>query len=144
VCMKLLALFALLPIVSAFAADVPPGIAIIINKDNKTDTVSTKDLRQIFAGDTVRWPGGVPIQTMATGAATPEHRIAIQFLFGMTEPEYQKYCIHATFVGSSQRVPRDFGTSQAVLRFVGFVPGAIGFIRADAINPSVKVLAIGP
>jgi hypothetical protein len=40
----------------------------------------------------------------------------------LSEPEFQKYCIHARFVGDIQQVPRDFGTPQMVLRMVGLIP----------------------
>jgi len=117
-------------------------VAIIVNKGNRIDKLSAKDLKQIYTGAKAKWPDGVQIQTLATGANTPEHRVAIKFLFGMNEPEYEKYRLHATFVGNTQEIPRDYGSSEAVLRFVSLIPGAIGFIRADAVNSSVKVIPI--
>jgi ABC-type phosphate transport system substrate-binding protein len=118
------------------------AVAIIVNKGNSVDAMTAKQLKQIFAGEKSRWADGQKIQTLATGAATPEHKVAIKFLFGMNEPDYQKYCLHATFVGTPQLVPRDSGTSQAVLNFVALIPGAIGFIRADLAGSSVKVVKI--
>jgi hypothetical protein len=57
--------------------------------------------------------------------------VAIKFLFGMNEPDYQKYCLHATFVGTPQLVPRDSGTSQAVLNFVALVK----VVKIDGLGP---------
>ena len=72
----------------------------------------------------------------------PEHKAAVHFLFGMSEPEFQKYCIHASFVGETQRAPRDSGASTAVVGLVAVIPGAVGFVRVSAVTPTVKVLKI--
>jgi ABC-type phosphate transport system substrate-binding protein len=119
-------------------------VAIVVNKANKIETISAKDLKQIFSGEKPRWPDGGKIQTLATSAAMPEHKTAIQFLFGMSEPEYQKYCIHASFVGEAQKVPRESGASLAVLNLVAVIPGAVGFVRAGLVSPgaSVKIVRI--
>jgi len=119
------------------------GVAIIVNKANTgADGMTAKQLKQIFSGEKARWTDGQKIQTLATGVAEPEHKGAIQFLFGMSEPEYQKYCLHAVFVGTPQAVPRDSGASSAVLNLVALIPGAIGFVRADLVNGTVKVVKI--
>jgi ABC-type phosphate transport system substrate-binding protein len=120
----------------------PGTVAIVVNKANSIDDLSSKQLKQIFSGEKVRWTDGQKIQTLATSAASPEHRLAVQFFFGMNESEYQKYCMHATFVGTPQLIPRDSGTSQGVLNFVALIPGAIGFVRADLVTANVKVLKI--
>jgi hypothetical protein len=117
-------------------------IAIVVNKANKIETVSSKDLKQMFAGEKTRWPDGGKVQTLAPDAATPEHKTAILFLFGLSEADYQKYCLHASFVGEQQKVPRDSGTSSAVLNLVSLIPGAVSFVRASAVTPGVKILRI--
>jgi ABC-type phosphate transport system substrate-binding protein len=146
--MRLTATFTL----AAFLLGLPSGagaagggdIAIVVNKANKTDSISLKDLKQIFAGERTRWPDGEKVQTLATSPAMPEHKAAVRFLFGMSEPEYQKYCIHAAFVGEQQKVPRESGASVAVLGLVAAVPGAVGFVRAGLVMPgtAVKILKV--
>jgi len=121
----------------------PGDVAIIVNKANPVETLSPKELKQIFSGEKARWADGVKIETFATGAVSPDHKSAIQFLFGMNEPDYQKLCMHAYFVGTPQAVPRDSGSSQAVLNLVKTTPGGIGFVRADLVDPSVRVVRIG-
>jgi ABC-type phosphate transport system substrate-binding protein len=117
-------------------------VAIVVNKANKVETISAKDLKQIFAGEKTRWPDGGKIQTLAPSAAMPEHRTAIQFLFGMSEADYQKYCLHASFVGEQQKIPRDSGADTAVLNLVSVIPGAVGFVRAGTVTPGVKIVKV--
>jgi ABC-type phosphate transport system substrate-binding protein len=133
---------ALLLAAAAIAGGGETDVAIVVNKANKTDTISSKDLKQIFAGEKTRWPSGGSIVTLATGAAAPEHKTAIRFLYGMSEPDYQKYCIHAAFVGEAQKVPRDSGESARVVGLVSVIPGAVGFVRAALVTAAVKVLKV--
>ena len=118
------------------------AVAIVVNKGNAVEALTAKQLQQIFSGEKARWADGQKIQTLATSAADPGHKVAIQFLIGMSEPEYQKYCIHANFVGNAQQVPRESGSSEAVLNLVKLIPGAIAFVRTDAVNPAVKVVKV--
>jgi ABC-type phosphate transport system substrate-binding protein len=120
-------------------------VAIIVNKANKLESISARDLKQMFAGEKTRWADGGKVETVATSAAMPEHKAAIQFLFGMSEADFQKYCIHASFVGEQQKLPRDSGASASVIGLVAAIPGAIGFVRSGLIMPGapVKVLKIG-
>ena len=127
---------------ATFAGSAANDVAIIVNKANKVETISAKDLKQIFTGEKARWPDGSKIQTLAPSATMPEHKPAIRFLFGMSEPEFQKYCIHASFVGEAQRAPRDSGASSAVIGLVAVIPGAVGFVRAGAVTPTVKIVKI--
>jgi ABC-type phosphate transport system substrate-binding protein len=126
----------------AFAGGGDSDVAIVVNKANKADSISAKELKQIFAGEKTRWPDGGKIQTLAPSAAAPEHKTAVRFLFGMTEPDYQKYCIHAAFVGEPQKVPRDSGEPAKVMALVSVIPGAVGFVRAGLVTPAVKVLKV--
>lgn len=123
---------------SSLAGDV----AIVVNKANKVEAISAKDLKQIFAGEKTRWPDGTGILTLAVSSAVPEHKNAVQFLFGMNEAEYQRYCIHANFVGEAQKIPRDTGNSSAVVSLVAVIPGAIGFVDAGAATPAVRILKV--
>ena len=120
----------------------PVAVAIIVNKNNPTDQVSAKMLRQIFSGDKTRWPDGQKISTLGPTADATEHEPAVHFLFGMSEPEYRKRCLQASFTGNQETVPKEYGSSIAVINLVEVIPGAIAFVRADLVNPKVKMVRI--
>jgi ABC-type phosphate transport system substrate-binding protein len=127
---------------TALSGGSPVTVAIIVNKNNPTSTLSARMLKQIFAGEKTRWPDGQKIGILAPSPDAAEHEPAIHFLFGMSEPEYRKYCIQATFTGNTNTVPREYPSSKAVINLVEIIPGAIAFVRADAVNPKVKVIRI--
>ncbi len=117
-------------------------VAIIVNKASSVDTLTARDVKQIFSGAKKRWPDGQKITTLGPGPDAPEHAEAVQFLFGMSETEYRKHCIQATFTGNTDDVPKEYGSSQAAANLVQVIPGAIAFVRADAVNANVKLVKI--
>jgi ABC-type phosphate transport system substrate-binding protein len=125
-------------LVSLPAAQAADAVVIIVNKSNKIDNLTSKMVRQIFSGQTTKWPDGLPVQTMASSPDTPEHTIAISFLFGMTEVQYKKYLQDTG--GAAE--PHNAGSPQAVVNLVGLLPGAVSFARQSLVTPSVKVLKI--
>ena len=118
----------------------PSAVAIIVNKGSSIDTLSARDVKQIFSGVKKRWPDGQKIVTLGPGPDTPEHAEAVQFLFGMSETEYRKFCIQASFTGNADEVPKEYASSQAAANLVQVIPGAIAFVRADAVGPNVKLV----
>jgi ABC-type phosphate transport system substrate-binding protein len=120
----------------------PTAVAIIVNKASSVDTLSARDVKQIFSGVKKRWPDGQRITTLGPGPDAPEHAEAVQFFFGMSETEYRKYCIQATFTGNTDQVPKEYASSQAAANLVQVIPGAIAFVRADVVSSNVKLVKI--
>ncbi len=59
----------------------------------------------------------------------------------MSEPDYQKYCLHANFVGDSAIGSAGLRNIAGGAEFGALIPGAIGFVRA-IWWPGVKVVKI--
>jgi hypothetical protein len=72
----------------------------------------------------------------------PERAEAIRLICGIAEAEYERHVLLQTFRGSLGPGPRSIQSVSAMLRFVFNAPGAIGYIPADEIDSSVKVLRI--
>jgi phosphate transport system substrate-binding protein len=118
------------------------AVAIIVQKSNPVGTLSSSDLKQIFSARRTRWPDGTKIVLLSPAVNLPEHAAAIRFLYGMSEGEYQKYCIQASFTGHGEAVPRVVGSSASVVAAVATQPGSIGFVLSSAANASVKLVAV--
>ena len=61
---------------------------------------------------------------------------------GISEPEYERHVLLQTFQGNVGRGPRSIQSAAAMLRFVFNAPGAIGYVPADMVDGSTKVLRI--
>ena len=60
----------------------------------------------------------------------------------MSEQDFTRYTLHVAYRGEAQGTVKQLDTPSGVRRFVFNVPGAIGFVRADELDDSVKVLQI--
>jgi hypothetical protein len=60
----------------------------------------------------------------------------------MSEDDFNRYLIHANFVGGSGSPPKSLGSGIAVRQLVISIPGAIGFLRLADVNDAVKVVSV--
>jgi ABC-type phosphate transport system substrate-binding protein len=141
-------LVALLLCIAPFAGAAPagqqaaPALAIIVHRSNPVDSLTFGELRHIFMLDTQTWPHGRKITVVLRDKGEPERADAIRMICGLSERDYEKHILFRTFQGSVNIGPRAIQSAPAMLRFVYNAPGAIGYVNADEIDGSVKLLRI--
>jgi phosphate transport system substrate-binding protein len=131
----------------ARAAEPAPGaatdaIAIIVNRANPVDELTLSELRRIFMFDTQAWDHGRKITVVLREKGQPERAEAIRLICGISEEQYDRHVLFQTFRGTIGQGPREILSASAMLRFVFNAPGAIGYVNAEEVNPSTKVLRI--
>jgi phosphate transport system substrate-binding protein len=127
---------------SAQQAAPADAIAIIVHRSNPVDDLSSAQLRRIYMFDSQHWPHGRKITVMLREKGQPERAEAIGLICGIAEAEYDRHVLLQTFRGSLGWGPRSIQSVAAMLRFIFNVPGAIGYVPADQVDGSVKVLRI--
>ena len=60
----------------------------------------------------------------------------------MSEKAYVSYFLGKKFRGEVLEEPRQQSSPTDVIKFVSFVPGAIGYVRPEEVDASVKVLRV--
>jgi ABC-type phosphate transport system substrate-binding protein len=120
----------------------PPLFAIIVHRSNPVDNLSFSDLRRIFMLDTQTWPHGRKITVVLREKGQPERADAIRILCGLSERDYEKHILFRTFQGGVNIGPRAIQSAPAMLRFVYNAPGAIGYVKADEVDATVKLLRV--
>ncbi len=118
------------------------AIAIIVHRSNPVSALTFAELRRIFMLDTQTWPNGRKITLMLREKGQPERAEAIRLVCGISEPDYERHVLLQTFQGNVGRGPRSIQSAAAMLRFVFNAPGAIGYVPADMVDGSTKVLRI--
>jgi len=119
------------------------AVAIIINKANATESLSLGELREYFLAERSHWPTRQKVRVAMAAAGRPERQLVLRLVCNMPrEQDFQAYFLRAKFSEQTLEQPREFAATPDVLRFVSNVPGAIGFVRADEVDPSVKVLRV--
>ena len=118
------------------------SLAIIVNTQNPVDALSLDDLRRMLLGEVTRWPDGRKITIAMRDAGQPERDAVLRLVCRMSDQDFTRYLLQATFRGELQSAPKVLDTPTGVRRFVFNVPGAIGYVRGDEVDGSVKVLKI--
>jgi ABC-type phosphate transport system substrate-binding protein len=118
------------------------SVAFIVNKDNPQTELAIGDLRRILLGEVTRWPDGRRLTVVMREPGAPERDAVLRLICRMTETDFTRYLLHAAYRGESQATPKQLDTSMGVRRFIFNVPGAIGYVRGDEVDESVKVIRI--
>jgi ABC-type phosphate transport system substrate-binding protein len=120
----------------------PPALAVIVHRSNPIEGVTFSELRRIFMLDTQTWPHGRKITVVLREKGQPERDDAIRIICGMSEEDYDKHILLRTFQGRVNIGPRSIQSASAMVRFVYSAPGAVGYVTADQVEPTVKLLRI--
>jgi ABC-type phosphate transport system substrate-binding protein len=116
------------------------ALAIIANPTNTTSSLSAGDLHRIFMGDKSSWANGKHILLIMAPQGSPERAAILKSVYKMSEDEYTKYFLQATFTGAVSAPPRDAASEAEIKQLVAANPGAIGYIKSQDVDDSVKVL----
>ena len=135
--LSLLSTLAFTPIAVAQTGDV----AVVVSQKNPVTDLSSRELRQILAGERHSWPTGLPIKLFVRAPGARE-RTALLTLFGMTESEYKRYWISKVFRGEAQAEPITVFSSDLQRQAILVYPGAVTLIEARDVKPGMKVVKV--
>jgi len=130
------------------AAPAPTGgggeqaLAIIVNQSNPVENFSFEELRKIFLGERSHWPNGRRITLVMLDPSQPERKVVLRDIYGMSEKDFNNHFIQGVFTGAVFVSPKTLANAADVRNFVFNVPGAIGYVRANDVDSSVKVLRV--
>lgn len=136
------ALIAPVPQSRVQAARAKESLAIIVNRENPIENLSTAELRTVFLGDRSHWPNGRRITLVMMEPGQPERDTVVRDVCRMTEPDLRRRYLQGLLTGEVLVSPKTLATSVGVRKFVFNVPGAIGYLRPEDVDDSVKVIRI--
>jgi len=132
---SLLITAALLAAAPALAED----IAVIVNTD-RTTQLGREEIAQIFLKKRRFWDDGAPILPVNQSAGSATRASFDTAVFGAGARRLSVYWNRAYFGGVLP--PATLASDEAVRRFVVSEPRAIGYVRASAVDTSVRVVLI--
>jgi ABC-type phosphate transport system substrate-binding protein len=109
-------------------------IAVVIDKDNKTQNITSAHLVKIFKGEVKKWPDGKNIVLVLH--ETPDEITTLARLTKMTEAEVKAMIEERK--DSILRKPSD----AEVIEAVASTPGAIGMVEEHSISGRVIVVKV--
>ncbi len=127
---------------TASGAPDSPELAVVVNKSNSLDSVTSAELRALMLGEKSRWPDGKRAVAVETAPDSPEKALLLKSVVKMSDAILKRYYLQAAFTGKEVSPPKDVPSSAALKQFVASSPGAIGCILASQVDDKVKVLKV--
>jgi ABC-type phosphate transport system substrate-binding protein len=149
-----LALSALLPADASRAATPAPGelsgqqmgstepLAIVVNRANPVENLSSAELQTIFLGGRSHWTNGRRITLVMRDPGEPERKTILRDVCGMNEDQLKTHFLHGLFTGEILVSPKILSTPIGVRKFIFNVPGAIGYLRVSDVDSTVKIVHV--
>lgn len=122
--------------------DIKKPLAIIVNVANPVQSLSVAQLRKIFRAEQNHWPDGHHITIALPEPGQPEREVVLREIYQMSERDFSRYFVQATFTGEALSVPKTLATASGLRKFIFNVPGAIACVAADEVDATVKVVRL--
>jgi hypothetical protein len=132
---------------SVFAQQKPkdakePDVAVIVNPINPVDSITSAELRKLFAGEKQGWSGGLPVTIFVRAPQAHERDVLLSRVLHMSESEYKAYWVRKVYSGEVQREPLALLSNGMQLEAIRAEKGGIALISVQDIHPGVKVLKV--
>jgi len=118
-------------------------LAIIVHKSNPVQNLSMGELREYFLAERSHWSTQQKIRVAMREPGSPEREAVLRLICGMKrDQDFTTYFLRAKFSEQVVDEPRSLDSTPNMIRFVANVSGAIGYVRADEVDPSVRVIRV--
>ena len=124
------------------AARPKESLAIIVNRENPVENMSMAELKTIFLGERSHWPNGRRITLVMMETGQPERDTVVREVCHMSESDLRRRFLQGLLTGEVLVSPKTLATPVGVRKFVFNVPGAVGYLRPEDVDDSVKVIRI--
>lgn len=122
------------------AAAAGEEVDIIVNKANTVDDLPVADAKKVFMGDKTTWPSGKRVTILMLNSGQPERAVVLRQIYKMSEDDFSQYFTAAAFSGKISAPPKDIPSAAAMKQAVAGNPGAIGFVKKEDLDDTVKVV----
>lgn len=134
-----IAIFVLISAALASARD----LALVSNKANGVNAITVADLLKVCKAQSNRWPDGKPVTFVMRPPSTPEMRLVLEKIYGMSETEVSGLIVTSNHGRPNHPAILLVTSDEELVNKVASLPGAIGVVDVYSINSSVEVVKIG-
>ena len=117
-------------------------LAIVVNRANPVDDMTSAELRKTFLGTRSHWPNGRRITVAMLDYEQPEREAVLRQIYRMDEGAYRAHFLKEVYRGEVFSAPKTLASPLVMRKFIFNAPGAIGYLRSSDVDESVKVLRI--
>jgi ABC-type phosphate transport system substrate-binding protein len=118
-------------------------VALISNKGNHLRGLTFAELVKICKGQTGHWTNGRPVTLITRTPASPDMRIVLQKVYGMTPEEVNDIIMTANHGRIDHPAIEVVNSDDAVVKKVESTPGGVGLVDVYSITGGIDVLRVG-
>ena len=115
-------------------------VVVICNASVNVDSLSRRDIKNIFLGKNTRWEDGQKI-SFVTLACGDEHDAFLKHYVGKTSSQFNNFWKKKAFTGKG-KIPQSFTAPEELIDYVMKTPGAIGYVPSSAYQNQTKSIMI--
>ncbi len=117
-------------------------LALVSNKSNSLGAITVADLVKVCKAQNNRWPDGKPITFVMRLPSTPEMKIVLDKLYGMSQSEVTSLIVASNHGRPNHPAILVVASDEELVNQVAALPGAIGVVDVYSINSSVAVIKL--
>ena len=136
-------LWALAVALACLQAAAAKDVALISNKANNLKGVTFVDLVKVCKGQIGRWPNGRPVTLVTRDPASPDMRIVLQKVYGMTANDVNELITSANHGRVDRPAIMVVNSDDAIVKRVESTPGGVGLVDVYSITGGIDVLRVG-
>lgn len=133
--LRIAAIFCLLGTLATSAAPSIKNWALVVSVGSSVQEVRLTELTKLCQGTQKAWPDGTSFMLIVSNPASPEMKVPIQKLLGLSGDD-------AVAALAKLKAVKIVDSEADLLRAVDATPGAVGIADVYSINSSVKVLRV--
>lgn len=118
-------------------------VAVVSNKNGGVDSITMVDLVKVCKGQTGRWPDGKPVTVVVREPGSPDMRILVEKIYGVSVDELRDLISTANHGRANHPAIIVVNSDEDVIRRVQAVPGTVGIVDVYSITGAVTVVKIG-
>jgi ABC-type phosphate transport system substrate-binding protein len=116
-------------------------LLMVANKGNASvSNLNRSDAKRLLLGETTSWPNGQKVVVVLGTVGSANRTAVLQKVCGMSEAEYTRHNLQATFMGDTVASVVEAPSAAAVRSYVKANPGAVGFLRESEVDENVKAV----
>jgi ABC-type phosphate transport system substrate-binding protein len=117
-------------------------LALVANKSNPVGAVTLADLIKVCKAQSNRWPDGKPVTFVMRAPSTPEMKVVLDKVYGMSESEVSGLIASSNHGRTNHPAVLIANSDEELVNQVASIPGAVGIVDVYSINSSVAVVKI--
>ncbi len=114
-------------------------VVVIAHPDTPVKQIDSGQAAQIFLKQAQTWPDGRPIAPVDIKDGSPLRSEFYTRIVGRNPGQMRAYWARQMFTGMGVP-PKEVADAADVVKLVGRTPGTVGYVGANSVDPSVKVI----